>query len=119
MTAEPGDEAVVEATLAIDYYERCLVELQKWKDSNVRLGGLDNDPDHWAAFLSSMQNTVKALDNVVSAASAAKHAEGRAIRSNYEFRVSNNRLRESRQLWNERIRQYKAARISVARIMPN
>jgi hypothetical protein len=121
-----------DSDLANEYYERCVVELKKWKDSNAALlrrtqftlheryreNGMPTEK-RWAAFTVSVQNTVKALDNVISAASAAKDAEERAFRSHYKFHGSNKRLRESRQLWNERIRQYEANRVNISKTMPN
>jgi recombinational DNA repair protein (RecF pathway) len=109
-----------------------LVELKKSKDSNAALlrrtqltlhdryreNGMPTEK-RWAAFTLSMQNTVKALDSVISAASDAKDAEEQAFRSHYRFHVSNKKLRESRQLWNQRIRQYKASRVNILKIIPN
>jgi hypothetical protein len=91
-----------DSDLANEYYERCVVELKKWKDSNAALlrrtqftlheryreNGMPTEK-RWAAFTVSVQNTVKALDNVISAASAAKDAEERAFRSHYKFHGSN------------------------------
>jgi hypothetical protein len=121
-----------DSDLANEHYERCLVELKKWKDSNAALlrrtqltlheryreNGMATE-ERWTAFTLSTQNTVTALDNVIYAASAAKEAEERAFRSHHKFHVSNKRLRESRQLWNERIRQHKANRVILSRMKPN
>ena len=90
--------------LANGYDERCVVELKKWEDSNEALlrrtqltlheryreNGIATEK-RWAAYTLSLQNTVKALDNVISAASAAQNAEERAFRSHHKFHVSNKR----------------------------